>query len=392
MEPSLVALRAAAQDREQLLVYADSLQARGHPRGELIAVLDAAEQTSDAGIFADARARARALVEAHAILRPPAPGDRGEPTRGVWASWSRGFVRRLELFVDRPSPGRGREEFGGGLTSWAELLAAIMAHPSLALVEHLLLRFDLRGEPLDETAVACDMAIRGLRPWLEANEPRPTLLVDLWTQRSPSPEARERLHAGLPGLRPFWFALDITVVPPPPASPILDLERSLARAGSLSTPFDLLWFDSRGEFLARLGAASYGYQMSLDVYDSAWQVHARRLAEGLGPPLLGLADPLVERRLAHLLDGIAPRLDARGSSFAPRRPWTARPEVVDVSAALRRIATLWGDTVLERLERALLEFDAELAWHWLAEDRGEGEWLGLVGLGDEQLLVLALLT
>jgi len=107
------------------------------------------------------------------------------------------------------------------------------------------------------------------------------------------------------------------VIPPPQGSPILNLERALARAGKLQTRFDLLWFDARGQFLARLDAYSLGYQMGLDVYDSAWQVHVRRLAEGHGPTLLGDGlgdgDPLVERRLARLLDCLGPRIAPLGS-------------------------------------------------------------------------------
>jgi uncharacterized protein (TIGR02996 family) len=203
--PSLDDLRARPRDREQLLVYADWLQAHGDPRGELIAVQDLEATTTNHAQFEQARIRARTLVEGAGQLRPPLPES------GVWAVWERGFVRRLELSVDAPSS-----------------IAAIMAHPSLALVEHLLVRVEVPGEQFDETGltsspatqaeIALDIVIRGLARWRATPGPRPPTRLDLWTPCVPRGDARERLVNALPELRPFWFATDITVIPPPRAS------------------------------------------------------------------------------------------------------------------------------------------------------------------------------
>lgn len=103
--PSLAQLRARPRDRDLRLVYADWLQGRGDPHGELIAIQDVEASCTSEAIFVDARARA--LIETHASVRPAAPADVDGRPRGVWACWDRGFVRRLELLVDRPSPGIG---------------------------------------------------------------------------------------------------------------------------------------------------------------------------------------------------------------------------------------------------------------------------------------------
>jgi uncharacterized protein (TIGR02996 family) len=386
--PSLSALRARPHDREQLTVYADWLQTQGHPRGELIALQLLEAECAELDEFVGARARARALVRSEAELRPPMPGDDGAPSRGVWASWERGFVRRLELRIDEPSPGAGRSEFGSGPTGWAELFAAIMAHPSLALVEHVLLRFDLRGEPLDETAFALDVATRGLARWRAEGGPRPPFQLDLWTQRVPGFGARERLVAALPELQSSWFAHDMTLVPPPPRSPAFELERRLAGLDyGAPTAFDLLWFDARGHFLARIEAHAWiddGTNEELADYGPHWQVHVRRMAERRGQAILDAHDPLPARRLAHLFDELAARFAPRGD-LAPRA--APSPEPLELAAALERFAAF---EMLPTLARESLEdFDQVVDWYWLDEPCGEQRWRGLVGLGDDQLLALA---
>lgn len=75
----------------------------------------------------------------------------------------------------------------------------------------------------------------------------------------PGSRAREQLLTAVPELRPFWFATDITIIPPPHDSLAAELEDALHGANSYGDPlaFDLLWFDSRGHFLARVEAHSW---------------------------------------------------------------------------------------------------------------------------------------
>jgi uncharacterized protein (TIGR02996 family) len=382
MPPSLAALRAAPHDAELLAVYADWLQTQGHPRGELIAVQRLAETTTSDADYVDARAQARALVLTHEELQPPTPGDDDDPERGrgVWATWSGGFVRELELLVDDPSPGAGRPEFTDGPTGWAELLAAIMAHPSLALVERVLLRFDLRGEPLDELTIALDVAIRGLARWRENASPGQSVQVVLWTQRLPAYRAREHLRDALPELRPCWYSTDITVIPPPPDSPAFALERELCGVNRFGDPqtFDLLWFDARGHFLARLEARSLSFDGIAD--EGAWQVHARHLAETRPQPVFDADDPLPRRRIARLLDGVAARLPSHASPPAPRA--APRIEAIELPRALGRLGEPFA--MLSVAAAGSLQRFTALDWWWV----DEGEWRALVGLGDDQVLVL----
>jgi uncharacterized protein (TIGR02996 family) len=364
-------LRARPRDREQLLVYADWLQARGDPRGELIAVQDLEATTINLAQFEQARIRARTLVEEVEQLCPPLP------EAGVWAVWERGFVRRLELSVDAPSP-----------------IADIMAHPSLALVEHVLVRVEVPGEQFDESGltsspgtqaeIALDIVIRGLARWRATPGPRPPTRLDLWTPCVPRGDARERLVNALPELRPFWFATDITVIPPPREAAAYGLERALRGANSYGHPlsFDLLWFDSRGHFFARV--ESHSTSVDTIEHESGWQVHVRRLAEHRAQPIFDGGDPLVRRRLAHLFDHLAARFDSRG--FAPRlAPAVEALTLADGLARLEREAT-----ELEPLADATLRrFGEEVTWYWTALPCRGGQWAGLIGLGPEQLVVLA---
>lgn len=361
MPPSIQDLRARPWDREQLLVYADWRQACGDARGELIVVQDLAATTTNQEQFEQARARAHALVEDIEHLRPPLPAA------GVWAVWERGFVRRLEL---------------DGQTSWADQVAAILDHPALALVEHLLVRADRRDERINEIDI--DMLMRSLERWRAAAGPRPPMRLDLWTPSIPRGGARERLVAMIPELRPFWFATDITVVPPPRGSLASGLEAAVHGANSYGHPlaFDLLWFDARGHFLARVEAHS----QSIDRIDheSAWQVHVRRLAEQRRSPIFDGKDPLVSRRLAHLFDHLAARFEPCG--FAPRL--APKVEAVRLSDGLARLEARAPE--LRVLAAATLaRFDGHVDWHWVVEPCRGGQWAGLVGLGDEQLVVLA---
>jgi uncharacterized protein (TIGR02996 family) len=367
--PSLQDLRARPRDREQLLVYADWIQARGDARGELIAVQDLAATTRDGAQFEHARARARTLVEQVEQLRPPLPES------GVWAVWERGFVRRLELRFDQSSPGRPND--------WAEQLAASLDHASLALIDQLLIRVDL-PEPDDESDAALDIAIGGLARWRAAPGPRPSMRLDLHTPRVPRPGAREHLVLALPELRPFWFATDITVIPPLRGGVASGLETALRGANSYGHPlaFDLLWFDSRGHFLARVEAHS----LSMDLFDyvSVWQVHVRRLAEQQASPIFDRNDPLVSRRLAHLLDHLAARFDSQ--EFAPRHAPTV--EGLELSDGVARLETR-GNMLGVLADAALARFDGHVRWYGVVEPCHESQWTALIGLGVEQVVVLA---
>jgi uncharacterized protein (TIGR02996 family) len=369
-------LRARPRDREQLLVYADWLQARGDPRGELIAVQDLEATTSNQAEFEQARARARTLVEEVEQLCPPLPES------GVWAVWERGFVRRLELS-------------GDGSGGWDEWIAAIMDHPSLALVEHLLIRLDVPGEQFDETGmtsspgthaeIALDIVIRGLARWRATPGLRPLTRLDLWTPRVPRGDARERLVNALPELHPFWFATDITVIPPPRDAPTYGLEYFLRWANSNSShplSFDLLWFDARGHFFVRV--ESHATSVDAIEHESGWQVHVRRLAERRAQPILDSADPLVSRRLAQLFDHLAARFDSHG--FAPRlAPAVAAVTLDDGLAHLEREAS----ELVTLADLALRRFGEDVSWYWIALPCRDGQWAGLIGLSPEQVVVLA---
>jgi uncharacterized protein (TIGR02996 family) len=369
--PSLRDLQARPRDREQLLIYADWLQERGDARGELIAVQDLAATTTSQAEFDHARARARTLVETVEQLRPPLPEF------GVWAVWERGFVRRLELRVDRYVP--------VGPNDWDELLAALLDHPSLALVEYLLLRVELSShEIIFEISEAVFIAVKGLARWRTAPGSRPPMQLDVWTPHVPGHDARHRLVETLPELRPYWFSTDITVIPPPRDSLAAGLEAALNGVNSYGHPlaFDLLWFDIRGHFLARVETHS----ASIDRLDhgSAWQVHVRRLAEQRPSPIFDDEDPLVSRRLAHLFDHLAARFESWG--FLPG--YAPNVEAIQFSEGLAHLEA--RASRLRLLASATLaRFDGHVNWYWVVDPHREGHWAGLIGLSSEQIVVLA---
>jgi len=341
-------------ERERLLVHADWLAGQGDPRGELIAVQDAEQHCASAAEFARMRARAIELVERHAELTPDLSLLEPGPRQNVWAVWRSGFVRRLEILIDRPAPSPG-----AGLRGWSELLAAMLAHPSMVLIEELLVRVDLRGEPLDETAAALAILSDGI-----IGRDAPLTLV-LWTSRPPRFELRDRFRATLPGISKLWYSTDITRIVPPSDSPIVALEQA--------SESELVWFDARGNFRERfLGP------------DPSLVVHVRHLAERWVEPSLADADPVPQRRIAYFLDQLAARFDTpeRARSLAPRRLSEPEPEPIDLELACRR---LHCD---DALASALTRF-ADVEWWWIEQRCDGGAWLGLCGLGAEQLLVLA---
>lgn len=253
----------------------------------------------------------------------------------------------------------------------------------MALVEHLLLRVDLRGEPLDERVIATDIAVRGLDRWRRSSS-RPPLQLDLWTQRGPSQEQREQLRESLPELRPLWFSTDITTIPPPQGHAVFALEQALMHVDGGEQRFDLLWLDDRGQFLARLDARAYKSWV-LD-FQGVWQVHARRLAERQARSIFAGDDVVIERRVALLFDELAARFEPGAATLAPRL--APQVEDVELSTAMRRLALL--SSVLPRAAEPVLR-EMELSWYWVVEPCGQYRWCGVVGFDHQQLLAFGLI-
>ena len=134
MDQLLDAILAAPDEVDNYLVYADWLQSRGDPRGELIALQHAAE-TTDAP---DVRRRADELFKnqrraflsdeladavAHARLR------HGSYRQGLELRWRRGFIERAWL---------GRLA-SAAMSDARAVLDALLAHPSARLLRELVL-------------------------------------------------------------------------------------------------------------------------------------------------------------------------------------------------------------------------------------------------------------
>ena len=379
MALSLSDLRARPDDRELLEVYADWLESRGDPRGELIAVQLAEQRCLIAAEFEEARTRAIELIEAHPELCPEASLDCAD--RKLWATWAGGFIRRLELVFDE----QHNEIEGGG----APLLARILAHPSLALLDQLLIRVDLRdafgSDARAEAHAALELVREGLAARLAEPGPKPALSVSLWTYRVPSPEARDRLRGLLPGLRATWYSTDITVIPPPRGSIATLIEGDLAELPFGAGRFDLVWLDARGSSRDMFGVrpTEIGW---FGTTQPGLRVGVGHMA---ARGTLARPDPVAQRRIAGLLDGLAARLDTEASEsnpLAPRPLCWPRPERVDsneVAATLRERWALDPSTSIAiELARSGLE------WWWIEERCEDEPWSGLCGLSDEQLLVL----
>jgi uncharacterized protein (TIGR02996 family) len=356
--PSLAELRSRPDDRELLLVYGDWLESQGDPRGELIAVQDAEQHCASLEEFEAARARALELIE-HAELLPDTSG-----LGKVWASWQGGFIRRLELLLDEvPAEGKPR---------WDRLIVSLLEHPSLALLNELLIRFD--GDYNLPMAVRMDFVRTEIarlgRSWPTAKQSRWRPLVAVWTNRVPSSVQRDEFFRALPHAQTLWYSTDLTRFPPPPDSPVVALERALIGRGDAAR-FELVWFDARGRFRELVATPSFA-------------VHVRHMAEHRHGPLLACHDPVPQRRIAGLLDNLAARFDvpARAQPLAPRPLVERRPQSIELANACARL----GDD--GSLLPALANF-TDVEWWWIEERCEGGAWLGLCGLGREQLLAFA---
>ncbi len=380
MAPSLAELRARPDDRELLLVYADWLESHGHPRGELIAVQDAEQRCESLAEFEQARARAIELVGSHRELRPDLT-VLDDDRRRLWAVWRAGFIRRLELLIDRPAPRHGE-----GLRGWSTLLARLLAHPSLALVEEVLIRFDLRGEPLDEPEAALAIVRGGFGDWLAETDPPLATSLALWSYRVPSIDLRERLRTTVPELRPIWYSTDITVIPPPRDSATTELEGALTQLAPDSGRFDLVWFDALGRFRDLFGVRAREIR-PFGTLDPSLRMYVERMGDRRRS--LARPDPVPQRRIAGIVEALAARLDThvgRTHPLAPRTLASPRPERLDPGAVPEQLLARWPiDT--SALVPALAEF-TNVEWWWV-EDVCDGKpWTGLCGLGDAELMLL----
>jgi uncharacterized protein (TIGR02996 family) len=134
-------LRENPNDTAGFLVYADFLQSHGDPRGELIA-LHHAGKSDDAAAF----------IEEHAdeLLGPLRRYEKTLDGSDVDAfEWNLGFIRRARLSLDTNCID-GRE------LSLPEALAALLEHPSGALLEELVIGVNMLDdgcylEPLVKT-------------------------------------------------------------------------------------------------------------------------------------------------------------------------------------------------------------------------------------------------
>ncbi len=147
--PALEAVIAAAPyDPSGYLVYADWLQARGDPRGELIAL-----QISELTEQRDVEAAITALVKRHraSLYGALAAGRTMPKHREPPLIWRFGFIHRVEL--EREAKGR----------PIAPILEAVLQHPSGRLVTELVLRSDDPGDLRAALAVLVRLVPPALR-------------------------------------------------------------------------------------------------------------------------------------------------------------------------------------------------------------------------------------
>lgn len=392
-------MRSRPWDREAALVHADWLQAQGDARGELIAVQDVAETCTSLAELERAQARAIELVELHPSLCPTAPGFDGAGPRQAWASWQRGYVRELELLIDRLSI-ELEPAARSGPAGWQRSIDALLDHPACALLERVFLRFDLRGEPVNEPELALELAWHLFRA-RRHGQPQ----LDLWTHRAPQ-DARVRLRDALPELAPMWFSSDITRVPPPAHAAINTVVDALAQLSSQHA-IDLLWFDDRGHSLVLLDASPS--ELGWGHGTTQGSVQGRRLAEALRGPWSTRHGPVPLRLLVRLSEAFASYLQpdlAGRPALAPSRAWTSLPKPTDLDRAVAWLSFGVHGPAKASLGAALHEL-ARSAWQQ-AREVGEDEamqwfvadgvyarsrpWRGIFALSATQVLLLGVAT
>ena len=181
------------------------------------------------------------------------------------------------------------------------------------------------------------------------------------------------------------------MIPPPRRHPAAQLLASLAdlrRADERPANFDMLWFDTSAQFIARLDARS-GVVGGVQ-YDAQWSMHLRRLAE-LGTPL---GDPLVHRCIDRSFEPLAARFQGR-ALLGPPPPLPLRELSPDLSPydssreLLARVSAQGVNAPL--LADALLAFPDPLHWRWLELPCREQTWRGFVGCSSHELLAFGLL-
>ena len=173
-------------DLARYLVYADWLQERGDPRGELVVTQHALAQTSlEDPAYDDLESREARIFERHgeALLGPLAPLRKmrdgrtkrtGQSPAYRALAWRCGFVRALRL--DRH--GAEAEETDGAF------VASIVPHPTLRQVEHLVAGA-AHGVPFGATwpAMATVRSLRIATSWM--GERRIAFAPALWSTMTP---------------------------------------------------------------------------------------------------------------------------------------------------------------------------------------------------------------
>jgi hypothetical protein len=258
------------------------------------------------------------------------------------------------------------------------------------LVEELLIRFDFRGEPLDEAEAALTIVRNGFADWLAEPGPKPMISLALWTYRVPTGEARERLRTTLPELRPIWYSTDITVIPPPRESATSELEGALTDLAPDSGRFDLVWFDALGRFRDLFGVRPREIR-PFGTNDPSLRMYVERMGDRRRN--LARPDVVPQRRIAGIVEALAARLDTRAGTLhplAPRPLDLSRTELLGSHELFEWLRSRWSIDITPVVP-ALAQF-TDVEWWWI-EDRCDGEpWTGLCGLGDAELLLLTRLA
>ena len=119
------------ENEETLLVYADWLQARGEPRGELIVLQHRREQCPDDPALAMAEA---ALLREH---RAALVGGMDRFPEAMQLEWRLGFIRAARIMRPEPEPPAAPPPYPPEPPPAFELLRALLRHPAASLLGQL---------------------------------------------------------------------------------------------------------------------------------------------------------------------------------------------------------------------------------------------------------------